>query len=486
MTKDATPKNWTGLLTAYGGRLYSDPSNSPGAGGGGGAFAYSWDDEDPDLIVDPARTSNGTGSEASPYQPSQAFALNPNGQQAIFEWLPGNLDYTDARGSGLKYPRWTPQFSGASGNPIIHRARYKAADPAVNSSNYTSIRRVGGLGSILGPGNGGSTLTDIYFDGFNLPTWAGSAGAQSETMQYSTWDAARCKGVRLRIDGESAGAITVPSNNYGGVWHQNTDDCELADCLIQNIGSTSGTQIWSGAEHYACQGLNIHHCDFINIRGQGIFQKGEGAQINSGNRYHHNRLSEIRGNNSALFQFVQETGTNLANASWWYQNLVYDCDLAVKTNSVSGFSSGVYFVNNTFARCGNGFYFNNFSHDPSWFLRNNIWFDVGFSYYPEDGTGFMTYAPDVDIDYNRHFGSTGVMSNDGTRNLAFVQSNYGVDPHGQSSNPAFTDAANDDFRRAFDELGIDILNLLGGGTGAAINQGAFILPDQSDRIGRRF
>jgi len=460
------------------------------------AFSYSWDALAADFIVDPARVTDGTGSEASPFQPSQVLmvngsggtAVNPNGQRVIFEWLPGNLDYTDARASNFRPPYFRPLYSGASGQPVIHRARYKAGSRTESSANYTSIRRIGGMGSIIGVGVPGSGLTDIYFDGFNIPTWAGSAGTSSEVFMYSVWNSNRIKGIRLRLDGESAGAISVPSNNYGAVWHQETDDCEWADGIIQNIGSASGTQIWSAVEHYSAQGLDFHHNDIDGIRGQGIFEKGETGQQNLGNRYHHNHIRNIYGTNGALFQYIHTTGTTLASASWWYQNLVRDSYAFMRTNYIGTAQTGVVVANNTVARMGNwGIFFNNHTHSPLWAVRNNIWSSSVYPYYPEDGGGWSSYAAAVDIDRNRHYSNTAAMLDSGSRSLATVQAApYSIDVNGQESDPGFFDAANNDFRRTYDQLGTDYLSLLGGSSSAAINQGCYITADQSDSIGRRF
>lgn len=464
------------------------------------AFSYSWDALAADYIVDPARVTDGTGSEASPFQPSQVLsangtggtAVNPNGQRVIFEWIPGNLDYTDPRAGGdKKYPHWRPAqgYGGTSSAPVIHRARYKAGDPAVSSSNYTSIRKTGGAGSLIGVGHSTNNVTDVYFDGFNVPTWTGAAGTQSEVFQYSVWNASRARFVRGRIDGENAGAISVPSNNFGGVYHQNTTDCELADSLVQNIGSASGTQIWSGIEHYSCVGLLIHNNDLNTVKGQGIFEKGETTFQNSGNRYYRNRIWEIRGNNAALFQYVHTTGTTLANASWWYQNLVRDCNFFFKTTDtgVPLLQSGVVVANNTVARMANfGMYFKPITHDPTWVIMNNVFWDCIWPYYAEDGGPWSPYGDNIETDRNRHFGNTGAMNDNGTRTLQYIRDTHGMDVNGQESDPGFFDATNNDFRRSYDQLGTDYLSLLGGATSAAINQGCYITSDQSDQIGRRF
>jgi len=493
---------------AFSGIMSRGRGAGPIAGGGGGGEEYWWGSLAPDFIVDPARTSNGTGSEGNPYQPSQIISfdgaggttVNPGGQRVIFEWLPGNLDYSDPR-SGNYRPAYIRQvMTGASGQPVIHRARYKAGDPSVSSGNYTSVRRTGGLGSILGVGVPGSGLSDIYFDGFNIPTWAGSDGAAaSEVFMYSLWSATRCKGVRMRLDGESAGAISVPSNNYGSVWHQDSIDCEFADSLVQNIGSTSGSQIWSGAEHYSVDGLLMHHNEFNNVRGQCIFEKGATTFDNLRSRYYNNIIHDTF---VGCFQYIHYGTATLADCSWWYKNNIYDVgESAFLTNGLAAVG-GYAFVNNTVARIGAvprpgffggaGAYISpDIDYEAILVARNNIFFDLVYSYYGEDGLDYATSwgsAP-ADVDRNLHFGGTAISNSGGAdRNLAYCQGTLGIDANGIEDDPDFTNEAGDDFTLQGSSpalaLGRDYLNLHGGGTSAVIPAGCYT--GQSDVIGRRF
>lgn len=457
-----------------------------------GDVTYYWDSLPADYYVDPEKTTNGAGTLGDPFQPNQVLmangsggtAVNPNGAQVIFEWLPGDLQYTDGRSSSYRAPYWRPYYSGANGAPIIHRAQYKAADPDVNPANYTSISRVGGMGSIIGTGSPGSGISDVYFDGFNIPTWAGSAGVNSEVFMFSNWSATRVKGVRMRLDGGAAGAITEPSNNYGAVWFQDHTDCEFADSLVQNIGSTSGTQIWSGLEHYSGLRLLVHNNEFRNIRGNAIFQKGETTFQNQGNRYYKNLIVDTAA--SGLFNYIQNTSTTLADSAWWYQNVVVNVGTYGFYTNCIGTCSGVVVQNNTFINPGTGgVYVNNSTFNALYVFRNNIFYGGPNAFTVEDGNAWSTWASNWSVDYNRYYSNTYITNAGGNRNFTYWTETLGNDANGQESNPNFTDVSGGNYRRSFDELGVDYLSLLGGSASAAINQGAYITSGMTDQIGRR-
>ena len=459
-----------------------------------GGESYWWDELDPDFIVDPARTSNGTGSEGNPYQPSQAFAVNPGGSRVIFEWLPGELQYAEDRGSSVNRPYWKPQFGGASHtNPVIHRARYKAADPAVSSSNYSSFVKTSGEGSIFGTFN----TSYVYWDGFHSPTYAGVDGEQFMYVCRADGTLTGCKGVRLHLDANNQGVFTASTGNAGGAYHQNIYDCELADCLIRRIGNHSGNAFNSAVEHYSADGLSVHHVDFDDIWGYGIFEKGATAHANRGNRYYNNHMQIVK--RFAFFQYVHATGTTLDDASWWYKNLCHDIyEWAVATNIVAGDQSGVVMQNNTFARIGSspipggtggGFVQHPHVHAALWVLRNNIFHDTIRSYVAGDGHDWTTYGSAMEINRNLHWLQTAISNHLGTnRTLDYCQNTLGIDVNGTEQNPLFTNAAGNDFTLQGSSpaltLGTDYLNLHGGGTSATIPAGCYT--GQSDVMGRRF
>jgi chitodextrinase len=455
-----------------------------------------------DFIVDPARTTDGAGTEGSPFQPSQAFARNPNGQKLVFEWLPGNLDFTTSDPNS-KFSRWHPLFSGTLANPIIHRCRFKASNASTTPAQLTSIRRTGGSGGILGV-----LGTDYcWFDGFNIPNWTGSSGA--ENFQYSVWGGRGNKFTRGVIDGQSLG-VAGSSTNCGGVFHQDTDDCVVADTIVRNIGNSAGSSLWSAFESYGVDNLQIYNCTISNVHGFGIFEKGETTRFhpNRGNRFYRNKISSIR--RRALFSYVHHTGTSLSDATWWYQNLVYDVqEQGFWINPIVGLPpddiflpwSGVVVVNNVFAFCGfdglawrhGGTISPEFA--PIFQFRNNIFYantkNIGF-----EGSTWATIAADAaQFDYNRYFGHTNHFEDsNGTRNFASWDDLIGYlgqrnDEHGQNADASFQNATGRDFRLATGSAarnaGTDYLSLLGGSSSAPINQGAYVTSDMSDSIGCR-
>lgn len=455
----------------------------------------------PDFIVDPARATNGTGSEASPYTPAQAYDINPNGQKLVFEWLPGNQDFTSSDPNS-KFSRWHPLHSGTAANPIIHRARFKATNSATTAGQLTNIRRTGGAGGILG----GVGTNYCWFDGFNIPNWTGSSGA--ENFQYSVWGGRGFKLTRSIIDGQSLG-VAGSSTNCGGVYHQDTFDCVVADCIVRNIGNSSGSALWSAFESYSADNLQISNCTITNVHGFGIFEKGETPDDhrNRGNRFFRNKISGIR--RRALFSYVHHTGVTLSDATWWYQNLVYDItEQGFWINPVVGLPddtivpwSGVVVCNNVFAFCGfDGMAWRHSGaispeYAPIFQFRNNIFHgntkNIGF-----EGSTWATIAANAaQFDYNRYFAHTNHFEDSaGTRNFASWDDLIGYlgqrnDEHGQNADPSFQNAASRDFRLATGSAArnaaTDYLALLGGSTSAPINQGAYITSDMSDSIGCR-
>lgn len=445
---------------------------------GSSSAAYSDIDAlTPDFIVDPARTTNGSGTEASPYQPSQAFGLNPNGQRVVFEWLPGNLDFTDADPNS-KFSRWHPLHSGTVSNPIIHRCRYKASRATTTAQQLTSIRRTGGAGGILGILN----TNYCWFDGFNLPTWIGSHDG-NENYHFSLWGSG-CTGirfVRFKIDGQGIGNSTKDSTNSGGIWAQPSTGFEVADGFIANIGQL-GTQydIWSGVEVYDTQGLHVHHLTIDSVHGFGVFLKGDPNREFIQCRIHHVLTRNCTG--SAYFAYQVEADPPLSNMNWWYQLIALNCGRGVELNRAGdpeiniGPHRGTLFQNFTFVGCNEGIAIRpgdpgdgGDAYAPLIRFRNGVFYQNATNIGVVDQFWDAIGIDSIEFDYNRYNGETTRHFNDanGDRNFAEWQDLQGngvdQDQHGDTDVPTFVNAGANDYRTAqgAPQDGSDYLGVLG-------------------------
>lgn len=458
------------VIAGPGSRLYTTQST---------AYYSDIDDLEPDFIVDPARSTNGTGSEGSPYQPSQAFGVDPSGQRVVFEWLPGNLDFTDANANS-KFSRWHPDFSGASGQPIIHRARYKASRLSAGHANLTQFRRTGGTGAILGILN----TSYCWFDGFSIPTFTGAHDG-NENYQFSLWGSG-CTGIRFlrfRIDGEGLGNSTQSSTNAGAIWAQPSTDFEIADGFVSNVGEFGTTNdIWSGFECYDTQGLNLHHVTFENIHGFGVFLKGDPNREFLRNRVHHCLVKNVSA--SCYFAYQIEAGTTpLSDLNWWYHLIGIDgLQHGIQLNRAAATDhSGTIFQNFTLVGCNEavairGAASTGFS--PLIRLTNGVFYQNNTNIQLTNGFPWGTVGSDnIEFDYNRYSGHVTAHFNDSNGNRAFgswqtlLGNGVTQDQNGDTSVPNFVNAAGEDYRTAAGEPqdADDYLSVLSGD----LRRGAF-------------
>jgi hypothetical protein len=456
-----------------------------------------------EFVVDPARTASGTGSEASPLNPTQAYNdHNPNGGPGpVYEWLPGSLNFSDADPNS-KYSRWHPRYSGSVAFPILHRTRFKASRAGVTQDQMTHIRRTSGAGGILGVLN----TTDCIHDGFSIPNWHGSLGG-AENFQYSVWGGQRARLYRAYIDGQNQGVISNPDNstNCGAIYHQATVDCEVADTYVKRIGASTGLRVHAGAESYSAVRLSIHHCEFDGAD-MGIFHKGETTDdpANTGCRYSDNVVHNIR--RRGLFQYVQHTGLTLANAAWWYRNYVYDCaEQGFWVNPPVTFqTSGVVVVNNFFAFCGFSAFTWRWAGDftppftPIHIVRNNIFLANTRNIEIEGNTWASTVATAANVDRNLYHQYTSHYSDSGG-NRAFSGANQwqslsgylgqANDANGLNTDPLVVSAALRNFRLQAGsparDAGRDYQGILTGVPDAVINLGPDLSSDMTGYFGPR-
>ncbi|HEY0684749.1 MAG TPA: hypothetical protein VGD45_20600 [Steroidobacter sp.] len=445
-------------------------------------------------VASPTQTGTGhTGSEADPLSPADLLNFNANGNHFHARLIAGNWDTTLNHPSNSKFAYWGPRIGGTQANRVIWSG---AENPnAPGASDYPRFRRVGGAGSIVGT----YLVDNVVFDRISIPTWTNAPG--SENFQYSCWESDGVTLSRSLIDGESAGVVTDASTNCGGVYHQNAARCRVLDTTIRNIGSASGTQLWSGIEHYEVDDFQVLHCTLDTIRGIGIFQKGEQSGMPfRATRYGWNLVKNIR--RRGMFQYTHHTGTNITDAAWWFGNLVYDCqEQAFWINppvNPNG-TSGVIIVNNTFAYSGFAGLTWRWGADivppfrPLFAVRNNIFLHNTKNIEIEFSNWATVGAPSGQFDRNRYHGHTthyddsgGARSFTGWQSLAGYEG-LPCDANGQQGDPLVVDAAGRNFELQAGSparnAGTDFLGLLGGSTSAPINQGWQIT--DATRVGAR-
>lgn len=451
-----------------------------------------------DVWMLPTKTVDGDGSFGNPWQWSQMVAYNPGGAKHVVTWLPG---YIQLALLGSKFPLIQPDHSGTLTNPQIWRAQYKATNSNTTALQKSGIERVSGSGSFIGA----QSTNHLWIDGLDLPNWHGANG--SENFMVSGWSTTGLRLSRSILDGQSLGVVTDDSTNCGAFYLQEATDCKLTDCIIRHIGALTGEQLWTGVEYYSCTNFQSYNNDIHDIAGMGQFEKGViGTNYNIGNRHHHNRIWDVV--RYCIFQYLHSSGTTLADATHWYQNILRDagvhCIFSQGLGDVNHpIQSGVVIANNIIARAaiGAGYnwkWFTGVDYEPLQVLRNNIIFenfDNGLAV--TDGTWAQTMQGEADYDYNRYHGN-GSVYNDSDGDRAFsggggLQSLTGVsgtiEQNGSTGDPLFEDPDADDWRLQVGSpcrnAGTDYLNLKGGGTGAAIHLGPYITDDMSDRFGCR-
>lgn len=467
------------------------------------ASNWDWDDKDPTHIADPTATSNGTGSELSPLQPSQAWALSAVSAEVRCKWKPGALSITGAA-ADVKRAFLAPLNSGTASRRIIHYATNKAANPAVLSADMTHFRRSSGTGVIFGFDNNDYCI----FDGFNCDTASGAQignGSHGEVGQVSSWDSSNCKFVRLKLDSQFS---DYDLGNHNNIFVEDCQEIEIADSDIGKIGSVNSpggnvcALMW-----YNTSGMRVHH-NLLHDAPTGIWCKAQtpdALDTVKDHDYHHNIIRDC----GTGIQVSSPIQTTLAMAVRAYQNLIYDCMNGLVISSFnSNEPKGIVYANNTIWRLrrrgtadshgttGKGCKFlhaasDSFASGCLIVVRNNAFYDTQEAVYTHDNS-----AQYDNLSWDRNLYNTqDVFWRQGeggpTASFATWQAESPArDTNGSTSAPGFEDIANDDARPAAGSAllgaGTDYLQLLGGTNTAPINIGAIILPGRNDQFGPRF
>lgn len=430
-------------------------------------------------FVDPAKTTNGVGTQVDPWQPTQAETLAVGGNVIVIE--PGLLVGTDPGGNYVTESGFRPVNAGTLENPITFIAR-NAAVYSLGIGN-TEIRS-GATVQAAGWGAFGSNTTYVNYYGFY---------SDNNAANNKAFDDSGTTVFRLGADGCKVGWCDLrgqsgQSNNYSGVRIETSDQVEIFSSRMQGyVGNTNN----SGIIIYKCNRTKIHNCEIFNCQ-HGIQPKGansDGTNAIWGLEIYQN---VIRACNEGL-RFHGPVKGPSGELSLVYQNVFYGCVHVMEftsSNTNIGEQDALRVFNNTAdtptesaIKINHGFqsegvvprdnlFFNNIFYRPASYLRVAYSSDA----LPQHFVDFGQYNRNCIFDETQFGdGTTGSLLELLTR--ANWQTIHGQDVDSISADPQFVDRLNNDYHlqsgSPAESSGRDTLGQFGT-VGAAIPLGAYV------------
>ncbi|MCG7948037.1 MAG: right-handed parallel beta-helix repeat-containing protein [Candidatus Thiodiazotropha taylori] len=460
---------------------FSDPEGTYLSGGGNPSYT-------PTHWIDPTASGGGDGSALSPWtwaefltNLSSAYAATPGDMKVMV--LPGELQATTTDERFI--PAFQLPIGGAVAKRIIVFAQNRAIDTATTALR-TKLTTTATTQAVNGCPVIGSQFRDyITWDGF----WIDEVDALP-TADTGPVILNQCQGVHILgclLEGmdltgyDNWGAS--PAENHNGIRIEGMQDCVIADNKISGFVNPSGSHNGAGIMSYTSINLennsnNVIENNEIDSCGCGIYIKGQWANTNSGSFTI--RKNYIHSNQNAGIEFGGHTGS----ASYVHQNLCVANNHGIMLGRDEVNNVKVY--NNTIAN----------STDTSLFLKANISsysgneFGNNISINPANAHVSGDVGPvtgDIIPDYNCYDlnSSTWYINSTSYSSFATYDSGSGVyEDNSVNADPVIVgggDYSLDTGSPCID-AGIDTLNILGGGTSAPINMGAYV---NSDTIGLR-
>lgn len=448
--------------------------------------------------VTAAASGGGDGSLGDPWTLTEAMAQATAGN--VVQVGPGIYNGTNT--TSRLTPAWRPANSGTVSEPIVFVAENLASglDQATIGSNANRTELRSGSTTM------GSGCPAFGFLSVDYVRWVGihvdenNSASRSDTGPVTVWFSNNCRIEHCSINGVDYDW----GDNHCGVRIEASIGIAVSDNFIDNFNIPNSHAV--GILIYDSNTLDIHHNALTNVS-NGMNIKGEadaGAPyLSAPMLVHHNKITCVSANNSKAI-ITQAPQDNPGYFIDIYQNIIYNSRFSIRLAIISA-NEAVDFrwVNNTFhtasAEAGEAMCYGAAGGAGSlngFVFANNVFYD-GLSAYTLTVAGdfFSTGTWQNNYYYSIPTGTGFVYDGTAYRDFAWWQTNH--EPTALSSDPLLVDFAGNDYRLSDSSQGIgsgdspclgdgvDILNLLGGGTSAPINCGAYILSDQSDEIGVR-
>ncbi|MCU7840865.1 MAG: right-handed parallel beta-helix repeat-containing protein [Candidatus Thiodiazotropha sp. (ex Troendleina suluensis)] len=458
--------NWDGT-----GRFQYPDGDYPGGGGG------HYTPPPATHYVDENATGTGDGSIGSPWTVAQMIANAAGGNSIRLNLGTLLAPTTDDRFAAA----FMPDANGTAENPIVIWAENEAANTP-NTALRTKLTTNATIGSANGCPVIGGARNHVIWHG----VWIDEVDAVP-TADTGPVTLNNCVGVKILgcvLDGTTPTHDTwasAPTENHNGIRIEGANDCVIADNKITGFKNPGGSHNGAGIMTYTSTGgcdNNLIENNEISECGCGIYVKAQAFPATSGN--YTIRKNLVHSNQNAGIEFGGHTGA----ASYVYQNIT--------SGNVDGIMLGRDEVDNV--KC-----YNNTSHDEtrtSLYLKtaisshsgneygNNLSINPGASHITGDA-GPIT--ADIVPDYNFYDLNSSTWYINSTNYGSFSAYVAGSGVHeGNSINADPVIVGGGDYTpdtgSPLINAALDVLDILGGGTSAAINMGAVV---NSDTIGVR-
>lgn len=396
--------------------------------------------------------------------------------------------FTGSIGSDRFTPAWMFANSGTSLNPIIIYALNPASH---NASGRTELRNGETTDDAGSPTFGANNQDYIIWDGFFV-----NENVSASTPDTSPAIMSNCQGIEFRRCVIQGDPYETRIDNHSSIRIEASSDVKVLDCKMYD--NYTGQNAFNGSciMVYSSENIEFAYNGMYNSD-SGIFIKDDGSpaiQMIRDVLIHHNHVHDMDGPGITYEMTSADSGAGNTGTfgTKVYQNLVVNCGAAAGGIVLRGLPPNpcpqdCWVVNNTiYNSTGYGIYTKANEYYLDNIINNNIIHTAVNGIGDEDWAAWSGITSDDNMFYNlTRFGRINY-TNYATRSAWNTLT--GQEANSSESDPTFVTNGSDftlDTGSPALNAGTDTLNLLGGGTGAAINYGCYILAGQTDEIGVR-